>query len=402
MTHGSGRLAAHQAPALRSVERLNRAVSARVRQGHMARGICAALAAAATTVSLAVMEGHPLEDEGLLLLMVLVAALTFTAWRGAHRLTGAMVAARVDGALGLKGAYESAVEAARHEHPTVLSELGAERVAAAVSRRSAVEAAVPHTVSFVALPLLSSALLVAAVGAQDSEGAGAYGERARSFKISNDLTALARDGAMPMDAAAREAIQRAASAAAAAGGSPGSRQQDMREVAEELEELALDAPPGSDLAEALARAAAAAEALALEDGHGEPVDERAGATSDAELDAEGAPGEVRTEGALAEASGGEAGDAAGADGTRAEGAGTTDAGATAARSGDEDAGGGDGRGTGASGRSEGGGGVAAASAEDRATRTTMGARWWDVRDAGIVSRWVALQRPGDGGAAGGR
>ena len=85
MEPGAGRLDRDRAPAIQAIGRLNRTVSARARQGHTARGICAALAAGAATVALAVLDGHPLEDPGLYVLMAVVAALTFTAWRGAHR-----------------------------------------------------------------------------------------------------------------------------------------------------------------------------------------------------------------------------------------------------------------------------------------------------------------------------
>ena len=412
MDPGAGRLDQDRAPAIQAIGRLNRTVSARARQGHTARGICAALAAGAATVALAVLDGHPLEDAGLYVLMAVVAALTFTAWRGAHRVSADAVAARVDEGLGLRGAYVAAVEAGDVGRPSVMAELGAERVAAEVRRGAAMEAAVPHSAAFVALPLLASALLVAAVGVQDSKEMGARGERARSFAISNDLNALARDGALPMDEAAREAIQRAAEAAAAAGAASGGRQREMREIADELEALAQQAPPGSDLAEALGRAAAAAEAVALEAGPdaGSEGGSEVGSAEPAESDPadEAAPADRR--GDLAGGESEEPGDRRGEGGdgersgdvTSAAGGGADPAADPATAVGDPAPGSGSeapaASGPGVSGPAPGG----ADPVPQVPTRSTRRPRWWDARDAGIVSRWVARKRTGAGSGSDGQ
>jgi hypothetical protein len=256
-----------------------------------------------------------------------------------------------------------------------MSELGAERLLGKVRRREVVEAATPHTVGFAALPFGAVALLVVCVGMGDSSGRPGQGDRARSFALSSDLSALARDGAEQMDDAAREGLERAA--AAAAGAAAGSGSEEMREVAEELEALALEAPPGSELAEALSRAAAAAESMSLEAGAEDP-----------ELDAarqlaEGADSTERR--ALGE-------DRGSAPGTGGE--------EPAARSVEQGAAGADGSGVPdspgsqapADGDPSGGEPDSGAPAEESSTRAVLELNWWEPRDEGLVSRWVALQR----------
>lgn len=370
------------APALLAVGRLNRAVAARARQGHVAQGLCAAIAAGALTVSIAVLGGQGLEDAELYVLALTMALFTFLAWHRATPLSDGTVASRVDDGLGLRGAYMAAFEAGHQEAPSVMSELGAERVVATVRLRAALDVAVPHTVSFVALPLLALAALVVSVGLEESSRGESGGERARSFAISADLSLLARDGAVPMDDAAREAIARAA-AAAAAGASSSQRPEEMREVAEELEALALEAPPGSELAEALARAAAAAESVALEAGEDASSLDQDRQASTEGRDPDRQRGTQReTEGTRAEGEG-ERGEAGGL----ASGASTDEPGVP---------GGGepDGRGGQGAPSTEAGGDGSDREESDaqRATRTTLDGGWWGTSNEGIVSRWVALQR----------
>ena len=230
-------------PALRAIAQLNRTVAGRARQGYTAQGLCAAIAAAALAASLAVLGGMELGRADLLVLAVTLGVLTLLMWRRANLRSDEAVARCVDEELGLRGAYLAAFEAGRGGAPSVMSELGAERLLGKVRRREVVEAATPHTVGLAALPFGAVALLVVCVGVRDSSGRRVQGDRARSFALSSDLSLLARDGAEQMDDAARQGLERAA--AAAAGAAAGSGPEEMREVAEELEALALAAPPGS-------------------------------------------------------------------------------------------------------------------------------------------------------------
>jgi hypothetical protein len=368
-------LAAGGSPALLAVAQLNQTVAGRARQGYTAQGLCAAIAAAALAISLAVLGGAELGRVDLLALAVILGVMTLLMWRRANLRSDEAVARCVDEELGLRGAYLAAFEAGRGGAPSVMSELGAERLLGKVRRREVVEAATPHTVGFAALPFGAVALLVVCVGMGDSSGRPGQGDRARSFALSSDLSALARDGAEQMDDAAREGLERAA--AAAAGAAAGSGSEEMREVAEELEALALEAPPGSELAEALSRAAAAAESMSLEAGAEDP-----------ELDAarqlaEGADSTERR--ALGE-------DRGSAPGTGGEG--------PAARSVEQGAAGADGSGVPdspgsqapADGDPSGGEPDSGAPAEESSTRAVLELNWWEPRDEGLVSRWVALQR----------
>lgn len=391
------------APALRAVVQLNRVVAGRARQGYAAQGICMAISTAAVTAALAVLNGSDLERPDLLVLALILGSLTFFMWRRENAVSDGAVAARVDGELALRGAYLAAHEAGREPDPSLMSELGAERVLAGISRGEVLEVATPHTLAFVGLPLTAVAVLVVCVGARGESGGSGQGDRARSFALSSDLAALARDGAGVMDDATREELERAA-ASAASGATAGRRRDQMREVAEELEALAMEAPPGSELAEALAKAAATAESMSLEPGNQEPGAPPERQSSSAERDS-GDPRGARREGE--------------ADRRRLEGA--DEAAATSgvgpgglAPSGDDpdrpDRPGPESTGTEA-GEVPGAlaGGVSlveeASVTEEPSTRTILTPRWWDRRDERLVSRWVAQQRaagaPGGSGSPGG-
>lgn len=384
----SGEAVAVDLPALHAVGRLHRAVVSRARQGYAAQALCAAIGAGALSVSLGVLGGQGLEDLDLYVLASLLALSTFLAWRHATPLSASAAARRVDEGLSLGGAYVAAFEANSADQPSVMSELGAQRVLTRLRRREAVEVAVPHTVSFVAVPLLALALLAVSVGLEESSGSTAGGDRARTYAFSADLASLAREGAVPMDEAAREAIQRAADAAVASASSK-QRPQEMRDLAEELEALALEAPHGSQLAEALARAAAAAESVALEPGQSE---------GSLDADRQAATGE-RNEDRSGEARS----DEGGADREGGEGAGPA-SGISVGTSSLPDAGGPGGDEERVPRSPAGGPGEAApeAAALEAATLATMDGRWWDPRDDGIVSGWVALQLVAPAAAADGQ
>ncbi len=372
-------------PALRAVAQLHRTVAGRARQGYTAQGLCAALAAAALTASLAVLGGAELGRLDLLVLATLVGALTLLMWRRANIRSDGAVARRVDGELGLRGAYLAAYEAGRVGAPSVMSELGAERVLGKVRRRDVLEAATPHTVGFAALPFGAVALLVVCVGLDGSTGGSGQGDRARSFALSTDLSALARDGADRMDDAAREGLERAAAAAASAAGGRG--REEMQEVAEELEALALEAPPGSELAEALARAAATAESISLDaEQQGAPVDPE-GQRSERTASSERDPQDEDGRGSSAAADGGDAGRPSEAGAAGAEGPGPPGSGEAEALAGAEPS-------------------IAGTPPEgvtsEAATRTLVGLEWWEPRDARLVSRWVALQRAASAPSQGGQ
>ncbi|MDB2576030.1 hypothetical protein N9Z54_02375 [Planctomycetota bacterium] len=368
------------APALRVFVQLNRAVASRARQGYTAQGICVAISTAAVTAALAVLSGSDLERPDLLGLALLLGTLAFWTWSRANAISDGAVATRVDEDLSLRGAYLAAFEAGKRPAPSVMSELGAERVLKSISRREVLEVATPHTLAFVAMPLIAVALLVVCVGARESSMESGQGERARSFRLTSDLAALARDGAAAMDDATRGELERAA-ASAASGGTSDRRRDQMREVAERLEALALEAPPGSELAEALAEAAATAESMSLEPGDQDPD-----APSERRADTEErGPGEPRGTGEE--------------DGEGPRSADGSEAAAQASRVGPGDLGSTsvDSGGLNPSGLKDRGDAGALtrgvqSEPEDSATRTTLTPRWWDRRDEGLVSRWVALQR----------
>ena len=127
-------------------------MAGRARQGYTAQGLCAAIAAAALAASLAVLGGMELGRADLLVLAVTLGVLTLLMWRRANLRSDEAVARCVDEELGLRGAYLAAFEAGRGGAPSVMSELGAERLLGKVRRREVVEAATPHTVGLLPCP----------------------------------------------------------------------------------------------------------------------------------------------------------------------------------------------------------------------------------------------------------
>ena len=151
----------------------------------------------------------------------------------------------------------------------------------------------------------------------------------------------------------------------------------MREVAEELEALALEAPLGSELAEALSRAAATAESMSLAaEEEGLDLDPERQAAEQAGSTGRGASDE-RERGAEGAGDGGpvrrpmEPG-AAGADGSGPLGSADSEPLGVTEPLADEAPSGGP--------------------AVESATRMVLELNWWEPRDEGLVSRWVALQR----------
>ncbi|MEM9380119.1 MAG: hypothetical protein AAGB93_09255 [Planctomycetota bacterium] len=401
-----------RAPA-RAVGSLTRFVTARARQAHTARAACGGLASAGLVLACAVRNGASLGDPDALLLAVVVGSMAYLGWMLSRSVATAAIARRIDRELRLGGAFVAAYETERDRPESGVGQLGAARLLTRIRRSDALEAATPHAIGFLVLPMLALAALVAAVHAREEADRLASSGAARSIGLAAALEEIARQDATAMSDPGRADIEEIASQAARAAAAPSqeAHREAMADLADELDRLAREAPPGSDLAEQLARAAALAEAASIDLDAEEPQadspsaessadaaaqDEDHGVESGAEEGASGAegsassdsgaggvergPGREQAVGGNSEASiGADPGDRA-AQPSDAASAAPTQARPGGAASTEE--------GVSASGPSD------AVPAEDPAgttpgTRTVGEVRWWAPRDDGLVRRWAA-------------
>lgn len=372
----------------RTIGALTRKVAARARQAHSARAVCGATAAACIVLGCIVHRGGSVDDPEALILAAIVGGLAYFAWRLSRSVAAGDIACRIDDELGLRGAFVAAYETERERPGSAVAQLGAARLVACVRRRDAMEAAIPHTVGFVALPFLALAGLLFAIEANGKDARSESTGTLAALRLSARIGQIAdRQGAALDDMQMDQLEQAAQAAAGAAGQSAEQQRSDLADVAETLDELAREAPPGSDLAEALSRAAARAEAAALDadadaDGDGSDGDDGAGQASTAGDDPESSE-------ASGPVSAPEDGTASGTESTvgGAEGS-ERDGGVTAATPDPAP--------------------VAGGTEADPAptgplgpTRTIGEIRWWSDRDASIVTRWMESVRsredsPSDG------
>lgn len=263
---------------LRHVAAITRGAVRRARQALVARAVCGGLGAATLALALSVQCGVPLASPEGLVLATLVGVLAFAAWVRSEPLWAGGVVQRVDDALELRGELRAAHESVLQRPDSKLAQLGAARLLAAIPRRRMLEAAVPQTACFVALPLVSALWLVLAVDGHDSRQASRFDARTQTLALAQGVAgALDRHGE-DLTEAQRAAVTAAANELSTAAAGPGAdHSQAMRDAAETLDNIARSAPAGSEIAQALADAAARAEA--------------AGVDADAGMDADATEGE---------------------------------------------------------------------------------------------------------------
>jgi len=387
----------HRARALdktpaRTIGALTRTVAARARQAHSARAVCGATAAACIVLGCIVQRGGSVDDPGALILAAIVGGLAYFAWRLSRSVAAGDIACRVDDELGLRGAFVAAYETERERPNSAVAQLGAARLVACVRRRDAMEAAIPHTVGFVALPFLALAGLLFVIEASDRDARAESAGTLAALKLSATIGQIADRQGAALDGGQMDQLEQAAQAAAGAAGQGAEQQRrDLGDVAERLDELAREAPPGSELAEALSRAAARAEAAALDaegddsdggDGGDDDGDDDAGQASPAgdgpETSEAPGPGKTAEDGTASES----ATAGGGAEGSEGDGSDTPTTPDPVPAAGNTEV---DPAPTGPVG----------------STRTVGEIRWWSDRDASIVTRWMESVRsradaPSDG------
>ncbi|MEM9802959.1 MAG: hypothetical protein AAGA20_21725, partial [Planctomycetota bacterium] len=240
------------APPTAAVGALARRVTKRAREAHVARAICGGIASAALVLALVVFDGGTIEDPDALVLAAFAGALAFFGWRASEHLETDAIVRRVDDVLELGGEFVAAYESDRERKASRVAQLGAARLAGSLRRTDAMEAAIPHTLGFVALPLVGLAAIILAIGARDAGDREAAGASARSLFLAGEVAALVDDEPEELTEELRDEIERVARAAVAAGGMPGGgRGEEMASVARDLDRLACDVPAGSELARAL-------------------------------------------------------------------------------------------------------------------------------------------------------
>jgi hypothetical protein len=305
--------------AVRGIASMSRSVLRRATHAHYARAICGALGTFALTVAFALMRGSRLGDAEVYLLAALLALATLASWIRSERIESRAVLQRIDERLHLAGAFLSAHESCATSPGSPLTQLGAAKLLQRVRPSQAMEAAVPHTLGFVVLPLLGLLAVVQTVQVRDARRSTAGRVTVEVGTVADhlhDIERMNREALSAMQRAELAEIQRAAEAAAKNAaeqfldGAPKEEldpkehwAEQMRSVADDLDELASQVPQGSDLAEQLASAAAEAEAVAM---GSEPQDVDASASSPEESSsAEAESGDGRFAGSEEGAGGGD-------------------------------------------------------------------------------------------------
>lgn len=295
---GSERRARGVAPteAMRAqVERL----TGKVRVAHLARAVCAGLAAFAVTLTLAVIGGTELWRLETVALAAGVGAVAGLTWRLGLAIEPAGVARDLDRSLSSDGALLAAYEASVRGSAGGVAELGAARVFRTLDRGRAEAAVVPHSLGFVALPVLAFAALALAVEARTDRALSQGRALARATgAVQGAEEVLARASAEGEDAmaseaaeAAAQAIQEAAAALAGGDGDDAAREEAMSRLGEALDELAREAAD-PELAEALRELAMDAELH----GAAVPAEEPAASAADGSAGAGDAVGDADSDG----------------------------------------------------------------------------------------------------------
>ncbi|MFT6830592.1 MAG: hypothetical protein ACJAZN_000746, partial [Planctomycetota bacterium] len=304
--------------AARSMATMGRSVLRRATQAHYARATCGALGTFALAFACAVGRGASLGSFEAVGLAALLGLLTFAAWVRSETVSSRDVLERVDRRLHLGGAFLAAQESCERTPGSAVAQLGAARLLLRVRPSQVMEAAVPHTLGFVILPLLGLLVLVQTVQSRDARRGRAGFMNIQVGAIAAGLGNVAVEHGATLTDEQRETlaeIQKKADAAAklaadsSLGQEPEGDSTDFREVlsevADELNELAEEAPSGSGLADDLSDAAASAEALAMDAG---AMEASAVETSAVDPSASASPSES------SESQGAEAGEAEAGDG----------------------------------------------------------------------------------------
>ncbi|QDV08724.1 hypothetical protein Poly30_42770 [Planctomycetes bacterium Poly30] len=258
---------------------LGRSVLRRARQAQWARAICGGIGVAALALALAIERGASLGNGEALGLAALLGLLAVGAWVRSETVESRDVLQRVDQRLHLAGAFLAAHESCARTPESPVAQLGAARLLQRIRPGQAIEAAVPHTLGFVVLPLIGLLVLVQTVQSRDGRRELAGRRNVEVGTVADQIGDIADSGAETLteeqraelaevEQKAREAAQQAADESLDSleerAAAIEDWRQEMRKIADELEALAREAPSGSKVADDLSEASAAAAALAMD------------------------------------------------------------------------------------------------------------------------------------------
>ena len=271
--------------AVSSIATISRSVLRRAKHAHYARAICGALGTFTLALACALERGSRLGDPEVLALGALLSIAAFVCWIRSESIEARAVLERIDERLHLSGAFLSAHESCAKSPGAPLTQLGAAKLLQRVRPSQALEAAVPHTLGFAALPLIGLLVLVQTVQVRDARRSragrmtvelGTVADRLADIERMNreslsesqrrELAEIQRAAEIAAEDAARQFIEQASEDAPAAEGRREDYCDQMRSVADDLVRMASEAQPGSALAEELCDAAAEAEAFVMESG----------------------------------------------------------------------------------------------------------------------------------------
>jgi hypothetical protein len=226
-------------------------------------------------LSAAILARQPLDPSGAHLAGLLAAGAAAWAYLHGARCPLPLLVRRLDIRLGQKGELATAWEGACEGSASPVLALLAQRVSRRLPRREVMQACIPNSLPYVALPLLACAAL--ALAREARERRDAIWERALAAQLTRDLK-RARSLAMEAQAEGRLGLDELRKLFATeegardlaralterkSGAATTTTQAELRELAAGIADLTAKLDPQCELARALERARAAAEASQL-------------------------------------------------------------------------------------------------------------------------------------------
>jgi hypothetical protein len=128
----------------------------------LGQALCLTVGAFCVTLALALLGGSELDVVGAHIAAATTSLAVGAAWRAEHPIDARQLVRRADGALGLRGAFEAALEEEARAPRGAFAALTAQRLLRAARPRELRAAAEPSAVPFAAVPLAAAVLLAVA------------------------------------------------------------------------------------------------------------------------------------------------------------------------------------------------------------------------------------------------
>ncbi|MFT5476829.1 MAG: hypothetical protein ACI8Y8_002169 [Planctomycetota bacterium] len=357
-------------------------------------------------------QGSALASLGAWGAAILAGVCAGAAWWLEVRPARSVIARRIDTELGLDGAFFTVFEQGDPERAAgrgLVTQLLAQAVGEALSPARVLRCALPNSMPFLALPFLGATLLAMVRAAEPpapvapdwvprvaalTEALDAADVAAREGMRSGEIDGQTLRELVDLKGRSRELLRGARTGASG----PDEARAELADLRDDLERIASDASPLSELAVALDEAATRADALMMGDPEsvaaGTPGQARSGSMATGGGEGAPAPGEAGREGTHSES-------APEADPRLANGGSEGRMKDGSVRNGGADAPGA-GHSPGAAGGAVEPGALPEPQVEQGAgspgSAGVASGRWWSERDAAIVERWVQWRRGADPGA----